>query len=146
MPRAGSVVLAAWVAAVLLLLAGPIRADTPIGVWETGRSHVEIYRCGDMLCGRIVALDEPFDDAGRRRTDGNNPDPALRSRPLIGLDLIAGFAREGDNEWTGGTIYDPRNGKTYKCRMSLQEDGSLKVRGYVAIPLFGRTVIWTRTE
>ena len=146
MPQASSAIAAVWTAALVLFLAGPVRADTPIGIWETGESHVEIYRCGEMFCGRIVALDEPLDKDGRRKTDRNNPDPVLRSRPLIGLDLIIGFTREGDDEWAGGTIYDPRNGKTYKCRMSLQEDGSLKVRGYVAIPLFGRTVVWTRAE
>ena len=45
-----------------------------------------------------------------------------------------------------GTIYDPRDGKTYKCRMTLKKDGTLEVRGYLGLALFGKTVVWTRIE
>lgn len=133
-------------AAVLLLAAAAARAQSPIGTWETGESHVEIYECGERLCGRIVALDEPLDADGKAKTDKNNPDPALRSRPVIGMDLIAGFSRKSDREWVGGRIYDPRDGKTYKCKMGVQDDGILKVRGYLGMSLFGKTVVWTRIE
>ena len=144
MPRTTPAMLA--VPAAALLLAGAAWAQPPAGVWDTGESHVDIYECGALLCGRIIALDEPLDADGKEKTDGNNPDPALRSRPIIGMDLIAGFSRKSDREWTGGTIYDPRDGKTYKCRMSVQDDGTLEVRGYVGLPLFGKTVVWTRIE
>ena len=133
-------------AAVVLLFAGSARAQSPVGIWDTGESHVEIYECGERLCGRIIALDEPLDADGKEKTDKNNPDPALRGRPIIGMDLIAGFSRESDRKWVGGTIYDPHNGKSYKCKMSIQDDGTLKVRGYVGVSLFGRTVVWTRAE
>ena len=147
MSRTTSAMLAVpAVAAALLLAAGAVRAQSPIGIWETGESHVEIYECGDLLCGRIIALDEPLDADGKEKTDGNNPDPGLRSRPIIGMDLIAGFSRKSDREWEGGTIYDPRDGKTYKCKMNVQDDGTLEVRGYVGLPLFGKTVVWTRIE
>ena len=66
--------------------------------------------------------------------------------PILGMDLIAGFTPEGEGKWRGGTIYDPRDGKTYKCAMSLQPDGSLEVRGYVGLAIFGKTVVWTRVE
>ena len=138
--------LATAAAAVALLHGSVARADTPIGLWETGKSHIEIYRCGDLLCGRIAALDEPLDAEGHPKTDGNNPEPALRDRPILGMDLIAGFSRKSDERWTGGTIYDPRDGKTYKCKMTLKEDGTLEVRGYVGLSLFGKTVVWTRIE
>lgn len=46
----------------------------------------------------------------------------------------------------GGTIYDPRNGKTYECEVTLEYDGTLEVRGYVGLPLYGKTVVWTRAE
>lgn len=85
--------LAPLVPATLLLLAAAVRAETPIGMWETGESHVEIYNCGDLLCDRIVALDEPPDAEGKPKIDENNPDAALRTRPLLGMDLIAGFSR-----------------------------------------------------
>ena len=140
------IMLAALAPANLLLLAAVARADTPIGMWETGESHIEIYNCGELLCGRIAALDEPLDAEGEPKTDESNPDPALKSRPILGMDLIAGFSRKSDTKWVGGTIYDPRDGKTYKCKMTLQNDGTLEVRGYVGVSLFGKTVVWTRIE
>ena len=130
-----------------LLFAAPcVFAEDILGLWETGDSHVEIHACGDRLCGRIVALDEPLDKDGNERFDKNNPDPALRSRPVLGMDLIAGLVRAGRKKWEDGTIYNPRDGKTYKCEMKLQRNGSLKVRGYVGTPLLGKTVVWTRIE
>ena len=143
MPTTKPVIAAA---AVSLLCCAAAMADTPIGLWETGKSHIEIYNCGELLCGRIAALDEPLDSDGNAKTDTNNPDPALRTRPIMGMDLIAGFSRKSDRRWVGGTIYDPRDGKTYKCKMTLEDDGTLKVRGYVGMALFGKTVVWTRIE
>ena len=132
----------------LLLLFPPLGwAQDILGLWHSGpESRVEIYACGDLLCGRIAELDEPLDAEGNPKLDTNNPDPALRSRPLLGMDLIAGFSPRGEGKWGGGTIYDPRDGKTYKCAMSLKEDGTLEVRGYVGVALFGKTVVWTRAE
>ena len=137
---------AAVATAALLFLAAAARAETPVGLWETGESHIEVYHCGDLLCGRIVALDDPLDLAGKPRVDVNNPDPALRTRPIMGMDLISGFSRKSDRKWVRGTIYDPRDGKTYKCKMTLRKDGTLKVRGYVGVSLFGKTVVWNRIE
>lgn len=137
---------AALAPATLLLLAAGVRAESPVGMWETGESHIEIYRCGDLLCGRIAALDEPLDADGKPKTDANNPDTALRTRPVLGMDLIAGFSRKSDTQWVKGRIYDPHDGKTYKCKMTLQKDGTLKVRGYVGLALFGKSVAWTRIE
>ena len=62
------------------------------------------------------------------------------------MDLIAGFSRKSETVWDGGTIYDPRDGKTYQCKMTLRKDGTLKVRGYVGLSLFGKTVVWTRAR
>ena len=134
------------VAAALLLAATSALAEEILGLWDAGESHVEIYACGDLLCGRIAELDEPLDEDGKEKLDKNNSEPALQSRPLLGMDLIAGFVRAGKKKWEDGTIYDPRDGKTYKCVMKLQRDGTLKVRGYVGIPLLGKTVVWTRVE
>ena len=134
------------VAAVLMHVVSPALAKDILGLWDTGESRVEIYACGDLLCGRIAELDEPLDKDGNPKLDDNNPDPALQSRPILGMDLIAGFSRASDTKWEDGTIYDPRDGKTYKCVMKLRRDGTLKVRGYVGISLFGKTVEWTRAQ
>ena len=135
-----------FMAAALMLAAPSVAAEEIVGLWDTGESQVEIYSCEELLCGRIAALDEPLDEDGNEKLDENNPDPALRARPIIGMDLIAGFSRAGKRKWEDGAIYDPRDGKTYKCVMTLQRDGTLKVRGYVGIPLLGKTVVWTPVE
>ncbi|MDX1453906.1 MAG: DUF2147 domain-containing protein [Gammaproteobacteria bacterium] len=127
----------------------PDPADRIVGLWVTdkGEGHVEIFKEQDGYAGRLVWIKEPFfpeDDpmAGEVRIDRENPDPELRDRPVEGLKIMQGFAYDGDDRWTDGTIYDPENGKTYRCKIWLTDDGHLKVRGYVGISLFGRTTEW----
>ena len=129
-------------------------ADELLGTYYTtdNESTVEIYKCGDHYCGKIVALEEPIypadDDqgmAGKPKVDRENPDPALRTRPALGLVIMEGFSFNG-KIWSGGTIYDPNNGKTYKCKITPIENGKIKVRGYIGVSLLGRTVIWTPTN
>jgi len=128
-------------------------ADAVLGQWLTadGKAKVEIVKHGDVYDGSIVWLKEPLypaDDkqgmGGKPKVDRENPDPALKTRPILGLPLIQGFKYDGDNVWVDGTIYDPESGKTYSCKMTLMMDGRLKVRGYWGISLFGRSEIWTR--
>lgn len=128
-------------------------AGRVLGLWYTPERDVtiEITTDGKTFSGRIVAMDEPIHPAdapdglaGKPKTDTNNPDENLRSRPIVGLQLVGGFTFGGGNEWIDGTIYNPRDGETYQCVMTLQEDGTLEVHGYVGIPLFGKTQIWTR--
>lgn len=120
-------------------------ADSILGEWytEEERSLVEISRCGDLYCGKIIWLKHPKDEAGNDKVDSKNPDGSLRNRPLMGLEILKNFRHTGSNEWEGGKIYDPRNGKTYSCKMTLEGD-TLKVRGYVGVSLLGRTTVWTR--
>ena len=74
-----------------------------------------------------------------------NPDEALRTRPVDGMEIVWGFDWDArDERWESGRIYDPKNGKTYRCYIELREDGTLKVRGYIGFALIGRTEIWTR--
>lgn len=129
------------------------QAEAILGRWNTqdGKAQVEIVRQHSLYAGYIVWLKEPYYPsgdaqgmAGKPKVDRKNPDVALRARPLIGLPLVSGFHFAGTDEWTGGTIYDPENGKTYSCKMILMPNGSLKVRGYIGISLFGRTTVWTR--
>ena len=88
----------------------------------------------------------PADDgggmAGKPKVDRENPDPARRADPILGLRIVKGFAF-ADGEWQGGTIYDPNNGKTYKCRMWFDGE-TLKVRGFIGFSLLGRSTRWTR--
>jgi uncharacterized protein (DUF2147 family) len=80
------------------------------------------------------------------RCDDKNPDPALRGRPLKGLAVLTGFEFDGENRWVNGKIYDPNSGNTYKATVTLADDDTLKVRGYVGFSLFGRTETWTRVH
>ena len=121
-------------------------AQAAVGLWATdgGKSHVRIEACGDKLCGHIVWLQEPLDENGVEKTDKNNPDEGLRARKIVGLPLLTRFVPGEDaNEWIDGKIYNPEDGETYSCTMTLQADGTLKVRGYVGLPIFGKTQIWT---
>jgi uncharacterized protein (DUF2147 family) len=61
------------------------------------------------------------------------------------MELLKDFTFDGDNVYSGGTVYDPKNGKTYSCKMTL-DGNSLNIRGYIGISLFGRSVTWTRVK
>jgi uncharacterized protein (DUF2147 family) len=140
----------------LCLMSGTAWADdgdAVVGQWLTaeGKARVEIVKHDGIYDGRIVWLKEPVypaDDkggmAGKPKVDRENPDKALQDQPILGLPLIQDFKYAGDNAWDDGHIYDPESGKLYSCKMTLMMDGSLKVRGYWGISLFGRTQIWTR--
>lgn len=128
-------------------------ADAIVGVWVTegGRAHVEIAKEGGVYNGKIIWLLEPKypdDDekgmAGQEKVDRENPDPSRRNRPLIGLNMVTGFKYAGDGKWRKGRIYDPENGKTYKCKITLTDRGTLKVRGFIGVSLLGRTTEWKR--
>jgi len=120
-------------------------ADSIVGEWytEEERSVVEISQCGNLYCGKIIWLKYPKDEAGKDKVDAKNSDESMRGRPLLGLPLLTDFTYKGANKWEGGKIYDPKNGKTYSCKMTL-EGNTLKVRGFVGFSLLGRTAIWTK--
>ncbi len=128
------------------------RGDDILGLWKNQEKDatIEIYRCGEKYCGRIVSAPAyPAKDAlgraGRPRLDDNNPDPELRRRPIAGLQIMEGFVFDGKGEWRKGSVYDPKNGKTYSGKMSLVSPDELHLRGYVLFSFIGRTAIWTRT-
>ena len=130
----------------LMPLAAAFAQDV-IGKWklEDGSAIVEVYKNGDSFNGKIVWLQNPTEDDGTPAVDNNNPDKALRSRKLIGLNMLSGLKKTG-NEYSGGSIYDPGNGKTYNCSMKV-EGNVLKVRGSLDKKgLIGRTMDWFRVE
>lgn len=137
------------IAALLLIPAASASAqgnpDAIVGKWltEGGKSLVQIYKCGNQYCGRIIWLKNPKNADGTEKLDTKNPDASKRSRKLIGMNLIYGFNYDGGANWSGGRIYDPENGKTYKCKMELQGN-QLKVRGYIGISAIGRTTVWVK--
>lgn len=126
--------------------------DDILGIWKTelDESKVEVYRCGEKICGKIIWLKRPvYTDGndgyvGTPIIDRKNPDPDLRNRPLIGLQIMQGFSEQGDATWGGGSCYDPKSGKSYQGKIRLAAPDRLELRGFIGIPLFGRTSVWTR--
>ncbi len=124
----------------------PVSANTPTGLWyaEGGAARVSIEPCGEELCGRVAWLRSPFDENGCDLQDRNNPDPSLRSRRVEGLEVLWGLRRGAGDTWNGGTIYDPGSGSTYTCTLGFDGPDRLRLRGYLGIPLLGRTTTWIR--
>lgn len=118
-----------------------------IGKWinSAGEAHVDITKRGEKYFGRIVWLKDPKDEKGNIKTDLKNPDPSLRSKPILGLEILKNFVFE-DGKWTDGKIYDPKSGKTYSCNMSMKGRDILNMRGYVGISLIGRSETWKRVK
>lgn len=122
------------------------QADKVLGVWLNAEkdAKVEIYKTGDKYFGKIVWGQNIYEPDGKTvRTDIKNPDPKLRSRPLLNLVLLTNFKYD-DGEWNDGKIYDPKSGKTYSCIMRFK-GSNLEIKGYVGITLLGRTTVWTRS-
>jgi uncharacterized protein (DUF2147 family) len=127
-----------------------------MGTWltQSGVAQVKIAPCADpktgAICGTVVGLINPKGPNGNvvapeTVTDYRNPDPALRSRKMLGMPLIWGFKTGSDaNTFEDGKIYNGENGKIYSANISLQPDGKLRLRGYVGSPMFGETQVWTR--
>lgn len=125
--------------AALAAIAAPAHAATPIAgryLTQDGAALVEVGACGNSVCGRIARVLKA--SPGAPATDVNNRDAALRTRPIVGMPVLSGFADAG-RDWRGH-IYDPRNGKTYKSIVSRNPDGSLKVQGCIAF--LCQTQVW----
>ena len=136
--------------AVLLLAPALARAKDPTGLWwaDGGAAQVEIVRCDEALCGKVVWLRSPFDLNGCPLRDENNPDPELRGRDVLGLQLLHGLRRSEGNadEWKNGQIYDPGAGRSYRATLRMNGPDRLKLRGYLGIRLLGRTTEWIRVR
>ncbi len=100
-------------AALAVLYSGSAGAggDAVFGFWliESQHAIIEIAPCGEKACGNIVWLSEPLDDDGHPKPD-HNDDDELRGRPLCGIGLISGFRNTVSGVWSGGSIYNPREG------------------------------------
>jgi len=147
-------------AALIVAGASAASAQTPsvMGMWlvATKSAQVQIAPCPNPangpICGTVVKLLVAKGPDGKvvppdEATDIHNADPSLRNRKVVGIMLIHDFKKTNDpNVFEDGTIYNGENGKTYKANISLQPDGTLRVRGYVGSAMFGETQIWTRVQ
>ena len=123
-------------------------AQNVVGKWklEDGSAIVEVYKSGNVYNGKIVWLQNPTDKDGSPAVDNMNPKKELRTRPIIGLNMLNNLKSDGDGEYSGGTIYDPNNGETYYCSMEVNGN-TLKVRGSLdKAGWLGRTMKWYRVK
>ncbi len=122
------------------------------GQWLTanGEARVDTFECQGTLCGRIVWLRQPVDDDGRVRRDVANEKEEMRIRPILGLQVLTGFAPDGDDRWSGGVVYVPEAGREYRASVSLEDPNTLLVRRFTWLPWLGwlpglsETERWTR--
>jgi uncharacterized protein (DUF2147 family) len=121
----------------LISMAG--RSQDVLGKWltEAGDAQVEIYQAGNKLNGKIIWLQQ-----GPETKDRHNPDAKLKDRKLLGVNILSSLSKSKD-KWEGGKIYNPKNGKSYKCSIWLDGD-QLKVRGYLG--MFYETQTWKRKK
>ena len=133
--------------------AAAFAADDPNAVdgrWASKDSVIEVAQANGTLHATIIAILDPVYKAGEEgpvgttRVDMKNPEPGLRARPIVGMDLLSGYAFK-DGKWQGN-LYDPQSGKTYKSQITVSSDGKLQMRGYIGSPMFGRTQEWVKAS
>jgi uncharacterized protein (DUF2147 family) len=124
----------------------PAAADGAAGVWQTqaGDARIQVSPCGGKLCGKVVWLKDAIDPAtGKPQVDDKNRNPALRKRPIMGLQLFIDMKPTGPSSWSG-RIYNADDGQAYDSTVSLAGSGKLEVKGCVG-PLCGGES-WTRVK
>jgi uncharacterized protein (DUF2147 family) len=136
---------------VLLLLTigflNNIQAQEPsnkiLGIWlnEDKTNTIEIYKAGDTYSGKIVWISKMESNPNLHPKDKNNPNPELRNRDILGMDIITGLQYSG-GKWESGTIYTPKKGMYADCKVELSSNGQLKI--IVSKSGFTKTQIWTR--
>jgi uncharacterized protein (DUF2147 family) len=138
------VAVATW----LFAMTTSVFAQPLAGTWLTqdGSSRVQFRSCAQNQCGYIVWLREPVDPAtGKARQDRLNSDDSLKGRPLLGLLMITDIAGTTAGAWEG-TLYNPRDGNSYKGRLTDLGGGRLELKGCALLGLICKSEVWTRAE
>jgi uncharacterized protein (DUF2147 family) len=132
----------------LLILSLSINAQDIFGKWhstndDTGEvdSVIEMYKKEGKAYAKIIEIKDPErQKAVCDKCTGDN-----KNKSILGLEILTGLEKD-DDEWSGGNILDPRNGKVYKCYIKLVKSDKLKIRGFIGVSLFGKTKYWQRAE
>ncbi len=104
-------------------------------------SVIEIYKKDGKAYAKIIEITDPE----RKNATCIKCKGKRKDQPILGMDILTGLKKD-DDEWSGGKILDPKNGKEYKCYIKLKDNNTLKLRGYIGISLIGRTAIWKRAK
>jgi uncharacterized protein (DUF2147 family) len=126
---------------------GPSPLEAVSGRWYTEghEGGVELYPCGDRVCGRFSWI-KSDSEQHTVSYDTHNPDPAERGRPLCHMQFMGNFNPDGKNGYLDGWIYNPRDGGIYSAQMKLIDHDTLDLHGYLFLPLFGESQIWKRAS
>lgn len=123
--------------------------DAVVGRWrsEHGSGELQIYRTGEKYFGKLVWMKEPNDANGRPKLDIYNPSENLRSKPVLGLDVLKNLEYKSKGQWDNGTVYNPKSGKSYSCKMSMTNNpDKLTIKGYMGFSFIGKSETWTRVH
>jgi uncharacterized protein (DUF2147 family) len=133
---------------VLISAQKALPADAITGIWFNAEkdAKIEVYKAGNSYFGKVIWLKVPNDAKGKPKTDIENPDPKLKTRPRLNLIVLTDLKPKGGGEYEKGKIYDPKNGKTYSCQAELKDKNTLALRGYIGVSVIGRTSQWERTK
>ncbi|WP_163411297.1 DUF2147 domain-containing protein [Flavobacterium ajazii] len=133
---------------IFFLTFSSIQAQGVVGKWKTiddetgeAKSIVEVYEKSGKIYAKVVEILR----ADHKKDVCSKCEGAEKNKPILGMVIMNGLKKDGD-EYNGGTILDPTNGKKYKCYITLESADKLKLRGYVGISLVGRTQYWTRVK
>ncbi|WGH75494.1 DUF2147 domain-containing protein [Tenacibaculum tangerinum] len=125
-----------------------VNSQTIFGTWENRNeetnkvdSVIEVYEKDGKAYAKIIEIT----DKNRQDAICDKCEDANKNKPILGMNILTGLSKDG-NEWSGGKILDPKNGKVYECFIKLVGENKLKVRGFLGISLFGRTVYWHRKK
>ena len=125
-------------------------ADKIVGIWwnDEKTTKIEVEKKDGKYIGTIVYMIPEKYENGAPPKDDENPDPALRDRSVVGIQILNGFEYDAKKEeWINGKIYDPKSGKTYDCYMWLDDPNILSIKGYVmGMKFVGRETKWTRVK
>jgi uncharacterized protein (DUF2147 family) len=126
---------------------------TPVGVWKTidddGKTEKSIVRIADGGGGKLSGRIESVFDAKKKDAVCDKCSDERKDKPLVGLTILRDVAKDAEDQtlWAGGNILDPNDGKVYKVRLRPIDGGhKLEVRGYIGMPMLGRTQTWVRVE
>lgn len=132
---------------VLMFCASLLSAQSPLGVWKTvddedgiAKSHIKIFEKDNKLYGKVIGLLPAATVTHCDKCKGDK-----KGKSLIEMEILSDLEKRED-KWVDGKILDPGKGKEYSCQISLDDPNTLKVRGYIGKPIFGRTQYWYRVE
>ncbi|MBU3012441.1 DUF2147 domain-containing protein [Polaribacter vadi] len=133
---------------IILFISLSVNSQTIFGKWntindDTGKvdSVIEMYKKNGKAYAKILKITDP----NRQKAICEKCEGANKNKPILGLEILTGLEKN-EEEWSGGEILDPRNGKIYKCYIKLVKPDKLKIRGYLGVSLFGKTKYWQRAK